>query len=154
MDNFVLAGIGHSDEVDPSQEELPDASIWGLTYCEAQFTWYSYSAEAFAIGLFNADTQELIAGTAVTTSECDRFAYEDGIGFPSGDDVDNHYYCSTKWILNADESGLSRGSAWQGSVINVGSVLGLAPGKYQVQVYELVQTGESSYEREIGRAHV
>ncbi|MBR0064574.1 MAG: fibronectin type III domain-containing protein [Paludibacteraceae bacterium] len=147
MDNFVLAGIGHSDEVDPSQEELPDASIWGLTYCEAQFTWYSYSAEAFAIGLFNADTQELIAGTAVTTSECDRFAYEDGIGFPSGDDVDNHYYCSTKWILNADESGLSRGSAWQGSVINVGSVLGLAPGKYQVQVYELVQTGESSYER-------
>ena len=151
MDNFILAGIGHSGEVDPSQEQLPDASIYALSYCQAQFTWYSYNASAFAIGLFNADSQELIVGTAVTTSECERFAYEDMNtgefgGFSDGDDTDNHYYCSTKWILNADEAGLNKGAAWQGSVINVGSMLGLAPGKYQIQVYDLIQTGEG-YER-------
>lgn len=131
MDNFILAGIGHSDEVDPSQEILPDASIWGLSYCEAQFTWYSHNAEAFAIGLFDEDGT-LIARIPVTTSECDRFAYDDGIGFPTGDDVDNHYYCSTKWILNAEV--MQKGSAWEASVINVGTQLGLKPGTYHVEV--------------------
>jgi hypothetical protein len=150
MDNFILAGIGHSGEIDPSQEIIPDASIYSLSYCEAGFTWYSYSADAFAIGLFDATTQELVGGIAVTTGECDRFAYQDGVGFPEGDDYENHYYCSTKWILNVDDEGLQRGEAWDADVINVGTattpLLGLRPGKYQVQVYELVQ-GESSYEK-------
>ena len=134
MDNFVMAGIGHSDEVDPSQEILPDASIWALLYCEAQFTWYSYSAEAFAIALFDADGN-LIARIPVTTSECDRFAYDDGIGFPSGDDVDNHYYCSTRWIVNAEV--LQKGSAWEANVISIGTQLGLKPGEYHIEVNAL-----------------
>ena len=136
MDNFVLAGIGHSGEVDPSQEELADANILGLSYCQAQFAWYSYSAEAFAIGLFD-ENGTLIARIPVTTSECDRFAQEDMTngefsGFLDGDDVDNHYYCSTKWILNAEV--MQKGSAWEASVINVGSQLGLKPGTYHVEV--------------------
>lgn len=147
MDNFVMAAIGHSDEVDPSHEVLPDAGIWGQTYCEAQFHWYSYNASAFAIGLAN-EAGTLIAGIAVTTEECDRFAYEDGVGFSAGDDVDNHYYCSTKWILNIDEEGLQKGDAWSSSVINVGTatseLLALRPGTYQVKVLELNQT-ESGY---------
>ncbi|MBQ7996563.1 MAG: fibronectin type III domain-containing protein [Paludibacteraceae bacterium] len=152
MDNFVLAGIGHSGEVDPSQEELADANIYALTYCQAQFMWYSYNASAFAIALFDADAQAMVAGTVATTEECNRFAYQDMEsgefgGFSAGDDSDNHYYCSTKWILNVDEAGLQKGDSWSKCVINVGSMLGLAPGKYQIQVYELVQTGESSYEK-------
>ena len=147
MDNFVMAGIGHSGEVDPSQEIIPDAGIWAQTYCEAQFHWYSYNTSAFAIGLADSNGT-LIAGITVTTEECDRFAYEDGIGFPSGDDVNNHYYCSTKWILNVDEDGMQRGAAWNTSVINVGTataeLLALKPGTYQVQVLELNQT-ESGY---------
>ncbi len=151
LDNFVLAGIGHSGEVDPSKEELPDANIYALSYCQAQFTWYSYNASAFAIGLFNAESQSLVAGVTVTTEECERFAYEDQqtgefSGFSSSDDYENHYYCSTKWILNVDETGQQRGEAWSSSVINVGSLLGLAPGKYQVQVYELVQN-EAGYSK-------
>lgn len=136
MDNFILAGIGHSGEVDPSQEELPDASIWGLSYCEAQFTWYSYSAEAFAIAAFD-ENGTLIARIPVTTSECDRFAHEDMnngefSGFSDGDDSNNHYYCSTKWILNAEV--MQKGSAWEACVINVGSQLGLKPGTYHIEV--------------------
>ena len=150
MDNFVVAEIGHSGEVDPSQEEIPDASIWALSYCEAQFTWYSYNSTAFAVGLFEASEQALIAGIVATTGECDRFAQQDGIGFPEDDDYENHYYCSTKWILNADEAGMQRGDGWNASVINIGTaaspVLGLRPGTYQVQVYALVQ-GETGYSR-------
>ena len=150
MDNFVVALIGHSGEVDPSQEDIPDASIWNLSYCEAQFTWYSYNNTAFAIGLFEASEQALIAGIVATTGECDRFAQQDGIGFSEDDDYENHYYCSTKWILNADEAGMQRGDGWNASVINIGTaaspVLGLRPGTYQVQVYALVQ-GESGYSR-------
>ena len=144
MDNFVVAEIGKSGEVDPSQEEVPDAAIWGLSYCEAQFTWYSYNAEAFAIGLFDSESQQLVAGIACTTGECDRFAYVDGVAFSEDDDYENHYYCSTKWILNVDEDGISKGDAWENCVINVGTTatpqLGLKAGKYQVQVYALVQT--------------
>ncbi len=136
MDNFILAGIGHSGEVDPSQEQLPDASIYALSYCQAQFTWYSYSAEAFAIGLFD-EAGTLIARIPVTTSECERFAHEDMnngefSGFSDGDDSDNHYYCSTKWILNAEV--MQKGSAWEASVMNVGSQLGLKPGTYHIEV--------------------
>lgn len=149
MDNFILAGIGHSDEVDPSQEQLPDASIYALSYCEASFTWYSYNTSAFAIGLAD-ESGTLIAGIAATTEECDRFAYEDGVGFTDGDDYENHYYCSTKWILNVDEEGMQRGAAWATSVINIGTavapVLALKPGTYQVQVLELNQT-ESGYSK-------
>ena len=149
MDNFVVAAIGHSGEVDPSQEDVPDAGIYALSYCEAQFTWYAFNSSAFAIGL--ADSQgTLIAGIAATTEECDRFAYQDGIGFPQDDDYEHHFYCSTKWILNADEAGQQRGDGWGASVINIGTaispVLGLRPGTYQVMVYDLMQ-GESGYER-------
>lgn len=144
MDNFILAGIGHSGEVDPSQEIIPDAAIYALSYCEASFTWYSNNNEAFAIGLFNANSEALVAGITVTTEECDRFAYEDGATVAS----ESIYYCSTKWILNVDEEGQQRGDAWNSSVKNIGTavspILGLNPGDYQVQVYALVQT-ESGY---------
>lgn len=139
MDNFVVAEIGQSGEIDPSEEELPDAAIYGMTYCEAQFTWYSYNSEAFAIGLFDAEAQSLIGGIVVTTGECDRFAYSDGVKFSADDDYENHYYCSTKWILNVDDDGVAKGDAWGNCVINIGTAvsptLGLKPGKYQVQVY-------------------
>ena len=145
LDNFILAGIGKSQDVDPSQEQLPDANILGLSYCQAQFAWYSYSAEAFAIGLFD-EAGTLIARIPVTTSECDRFAHEDMnngefSGFSDGDDSDNHYYCSTKWILNAEV--MQKGSAWEASVMNVGSQLGLKPGTYHVVVNEM---NTSTYE--------
>ncbi len=147
MDNVVVAAIGHSVEVDPAQEDIPDAGIYALSYCEAQFTWYSFNASAFAIGLADANGT-LIAGIAVTSEECDRFAYQDGVGFSEDDDYEHHFYCSTKWILNVDEEGLQRGAAWDNSVINIGTALspqlGLRPGTYQVQVLELNQ-GESGY---------
>ena len=143
MDNIVVAAIGHSSEIDPADEDIPDASILALTYCEAQFTWYSYNSSAFAIGLADA-SGTLIAGIVATTEECDRFAYEDGVGFSEDDDYENHYYCSTKWILNVDDEGLQKGAAWSSSVINIGTavspVLGLKPGTYQVQVLEVNQT--------------
>lgn len=147
MDNFVMAGIGHSDEVDPSQEILPDANILALTYCEAQFTWYSYNAEAFAIAVFDGEAGKLIGGITVTTGECDRFAQDDGIGFSSNDDYENKYYCSTKWILNVEDGGLQKGESWDKCVINVGTavspILALAEGQYQIQIYELVVDGEN-----------
>ena len=147
MDNFILAGIGHSEEIDPNDEELPDASIWGLTYCEAQFTWYAYSVEAFGIALFEAENQEMIAGVLVTTSECERFAESDGIEFSEYDDYENHYYCSTKWILNVDEDAMQRGNAWNKCVRNIGSLtspqLGLNAGKYRVNIYKYTD-GSSS----------
>ena len=149
MDNFVVAAIGHSGEVDPSQENIPDAGIYALSYCEASFVWYSYNASAFAIGLAD-QSGTLIAGIAATTEECDRFAYQDGVGFSEDEDYENKYYCSTKWILNVEEEGLQRGAAWDNSVINIGTalspVLGLRPGTYQVQVLELNQT-ESGYSK-------
>ena len=153
MDNFVVALIGESGNVDPSQENIPDAGIYALTYCDASFTWYSYNSSAFAIGLADA-TGTLIAGIVATTEECDRFAYQDqqaGIfdGFSDDDDYENHYYCSTKWILNVDEDGMQRGDAWASSVINIGTsvspILALRPGTYQVQVLTLVQNADSSY---------
>lgn len=149
MDNFVVAAIGHSGEVDPTQENIPDAGIYALSYCEASFVWYSYNASAFAIGLAD-QSGTLIAGIAATTEECDRFAYQDGVGFSEDEDYENKYYCSTKWILNVEEEGLQRGAAWDNSVINIGTalspVLGLRPGTYQVQVLELNQT-ESGYSK-------
>ena len=149
MDNFVVAAIGHSGEVDPTQENIPDAGIYALSYCEASFVWYSYNASAFAIGLAD-QSGTMIAGIAATTEECDRFAYQDGVGFSEDEDYENKYYCSTKWILNVEEEGLQRGAAWDNSVINIGTalspVLGLRPGTYQVQVLELNQT-ESGYSK-------
>ena len=140
MDNFVVAEIGHSQEIDPADEELPDASIWALTYCEAQFTWYAYNVEAFGIALFDAESQDMIAGVLVTTSECERFAQTDEIAFSEYDDYENHYYCSTKWILNVDEDAMQRGIAWSKCVRNIGSLtspqLGLNAGKYRVSIYK------------------
>ena len=152
MDNFIVAEIGKSGEVDPSQEDIPDAGIEALTYCEASFSWYSYNNSAFAIGLFNTTKQALVAGITVTTEECDRFAYEDEQngtfkGFSEDDDYENHYYCSTKWILNVEEDGMQRGEAWESSVKNIGTalspILGLNPGDYQVQIYALVESTET-----------
>ena len=147
MDNFVVAAIGQSGEVDPTQENIPDAGIYALTYCEASFTWFSYNASAFAIGLAD-QSGTLIAGIAVTTEECDRFAYQDGVGFSEDEDYENKYYCSTKWILNVEEEGMQRGDAWDNSVINIGTTLspqlGLRPGTYQVQVYALVESTETA----------
>lgn len=139
LDNFILAGIGHSGEVDPADEDIPDANIYALNYCEASFTWYARNSSAFAIGLFNASSQQLVAGITVTDSECIRFADADGVTVSA----ESIHYCSTKWILNVEEGGLQKGEAWASSVINVGSMLGLKPGKYQVQVYELVESTET-----------
>lgn len=143
MDNFIVAEIGKSGEIDPSQEEMPDAAIWTQSYCEASFTWYSYTASAFAIGLFDAEAQALVGGIVATTGECDRFAYMDGVGFSEDDDYENHYYCSTKWILNVGEDGLQKGDSWDKCVINIGTattpILGLRAGAYQVQVYALTE---------------
>ncbi len=146
MDNFVVAEIGKSKDVDLSDEQVADAGIYALSYCQAQFMWYSYDNEAFAIGLFEDEGKQLVAGVVVTTGECDRFAYQDKntgefSGFSEDDDYENHYYCSTKWMLNADDAngGLAKGAAWADHVINVGSatspLLGLKPGKYIIQIY-------------------
>ncbi len=152
MDNFVVAAIGHSGEVDPSQEIIPDAGIEVLTYCSASFSWYSYNNSAFAIGLATA-SGTLIAGIVATSEECERFAYEDvqnGVfkGFSMDGDYENQFYCSTKWILNVDEEGMQRGAAWDSSVKNIGTaispILGLNPGEYQVQVYALVESTETA----------
>ncbi len=156
MDNFIVAEIGKSKDVDPSKEDVPDEAIWSQTYCQASFTWYSYNNEAFAIGLFDAEAQALVAGIVVTTSECDRFAYEDiqtgeFDGFKEDDDYENHYYCSTKWIVNASDAdgGLAKGDSWSKCVINIGTatspVLALKAGKYQVQIYPYsTATGQGS----------
>ena len=144
LDNFIMAGIGKSADVDPADEDIPAAGIYALSYCEASFTWYANNSSAFAIGLFNASSQALVAGITVTTEECIRFADADGATVTS----ESMHYCSTKWILNVEESGMQKGDAWAISVKNIGTaaspILGLNPGEYQVQVYDLVQ-GESGY---------
>jgi hypothetical protein len=144
MDNFIMAGIGKSADVDPADEDVPDAGIYALSYCEASFTWYASNSSAFAIGLFNTSSQALVAGITVTTEECTRFAYEDGATVTA----ESMHYCSTKWILNVEESGMQKGDAWATIVKNIGTaaspVLGLNTGAYQVQIYDLVQ-GESGY---------
>ena len=146
LDNFVVAGIGHSGEVDPADEDVADAAIYALSYCEASFTWYASNSSAFAIGLFNATSQQLIAGITPTSEECIRFADADGATVSA----ESIHYCSTKWILNVEEGGMQRGEAWASSVRNIGTatspILGLNSGEYQVQVYDLVQ-GESGYSR-------
>lgn len=140
MDNFVVALIGHSGEYTP-EETIDDSDIYILdqSYCEAKISWYAYNCEAFAIGLFSLDQQALIGGIVVTTSECDRFANSDGIGFSEYEDVENHYYISTKWILNIDDNAIEKGAAWNSCVTNVGTEMdpmhGLKPGRYQVKVY-------------------
>ena len=140
MDNFVVAPIGHSGEYTP-EETIDDSDIYILdqSYCEAKISWYAYNCEAFAIGLFSLDQQALIGGIVVTTGECDRFANSDGIGFSEYEDPENHYYISTKWILNIDDNAIEKGAAWNSCVTNVGTEMdpmhGLKPGRYQVKVY-------------------
>ena len=148
MDNFVVAPIGHSDEYTP-EEIIDDADIYILdqSYGEAKISWYAYNCEAFAIGLFSADQQAMIGGIVVTTGECDRFANEDGVAFSEYEDPENHYYISTKWIVNIDENAIEKGAAWNSCVTNLGTQLapinGLKPGNYQVQVYVYDQISES-----------
>lgn len=144
MDNFVVAPIGQSSSIDPTQDQPdPEAQAYLIdkTYCEAQFAWLSYTAEAFKIDLYDANSQ-LIAAIPATTGECDMFAYQDKqAGIFNGFTDANHYYCSTKWILNADESSMLRGDGWTSSVQNIGTatspVLGLKPGSYEVKIYTL-----------------
>ena len=146
MDNFIMAGIGKSADVDPADEDVPDAGIYALSYCEASFTWHASNSSAFAIGLFNASSQALVAGISATTEECTRFADADGATVSA----ESIHYCSTKWILNVEESGMQKGDAWATCVKNIGTaaspVLGLNTGAYQVQIYDLVQ-GESGYSK-------
>ena len=146
MDNFIMAGIGKSADVDPADEDVPDAGIYALSYCEASFTWSASNSSAFAIGLFNTSSQALVAGISATTEECTRFADADGATVSA----ESIHYCSTKWILNVEESGMQKGDAWATSVKNIGTaaspVLGLNTGAYQVQIYDLVQ-GESGYSK-------
>lgn len=154
LDNFVVAPIGHSEEFKPEETiDDADAYLLGQTYCEAQISWYAYNVSAFGIGLFNSTTQEQIAAIFATTEECDLFAYYDGVAFSEYEDPDNHYYCSTKWILNADETGLMKFEGWEAAVTNIGTatspLLGLKPGKYQVQIYKYTP-GASSLGDHIG----
>lgn len=154
MDDFVVAPIGHSEEYKPETIiDDADAYLLATTYCEAQFSWYAYNVTAFGIGLFNSETEQQIAAIFATTEECDLFAYYDGVAFSEYEDPDNHYYCSTKWILNADESGLMKFEGWEDAVINVGTastpLLGLKSGKYQVQIYKYT-AGASSLGDKIG----
>lgn len=151
MDNFVVAPIGQSSTIDPTQDQ-PDpqaqAYLISQSYCEAQFAWYAYMVEAFKIDIYTAEGQ-LVNAVPVTTGECDRFAQEDqanGIfkGFSQQDDYENMYYCSTKWLLNADESSMLRGDAWASSVKNIGTaispILGLNPGSYEIRISKLNAT--------------
>ena len=148
VDNFVVAPIGHSDEYTP-EDIIDDADIYILdqSYGEAKISWYAYNCEAFAIGLFSIDQQALIGGIVVTTGECDRFAYEDGVAFSEYEDPDNHYYISTKWIVNIDDNAIQKGDAWNSCVINLGTQLapinGLKPGRYQVKVYVYDQLSQA-----------
>ena len=114
MDDFVVAPIGHSGDFTP-ESTIDDAPAYLLsqTYCEARFSWYSYNASAFAIGLFDATTGDLISGIVATTEECDRFAQEDQVagvfpGFTEYEDPDNHYYCATSWMLNAEDGSFQK----------------------------------------------
>ena len=148
MDNFVVAPIGQSGSIDPTQGQPdPEATVylWGKNYCEAQFAWHAYLVEAFKIDIYNANGQ-LVNAVPVTTDECDYFAYSDmqtGT-FKGFTDADDHYYCSTRWLLNADENSMLRGAAWDSSVKNIGTstspILGLNPGQYEVKVFKLNAT--------------
>ena len=151
MDNFVVAPIGQSGSIDPTQDQ-PDpqaqAYVVGKTYCEAQFAWHAYMVDAFRIDIYNANGQ-MVNAVPVTTGECDRFAYEDKVngifkGFSEYDDVDNMYYCATRWLLNADENSMLRGAAWATSVKNIGTaispILGLNPGQYEIKIFHLSST--------------
>ena len=148
MDNFVVAPIGQSGSIDPTQDQPdPEATVylWGKNYCEAQFAWHAYLVEAFKIDIYNANGQ-LVNAVPVSTDECDYFAYADmqsGV-FKGFTDADDHYYCSTRWLLNADENSMLRGAAWDSSVKNIGTattpILGLNPGQYEVKVFKMNAT--------------
>ena len=148
MDNFVVAPIGQSGSIDPTQDQPdPEAVVYllGKNYCEAQFAWHAYLVEAFKIDIYDANGH-LVNAVPVTTDECDYFAYADmqaGI-FKGFTDADDHYYCSTKWLLNVDENSMLRGDAWDSSVRNIGTatspILGLNPGQYEVKVFKLNAT--------------
>ena len=150
MDDFVVAPIGHSGDFTP-ESTIDDAPAYLLsqTYCEARFSWYSYNAGAFAIGLFDATTGDLISGIVATTEECDRFAQEDQVagvfpGFSEYEDPDNHYYCATSWMLNAEDGSFQKGDGWNNCIINVGTattpIIALKAGSYQVQIYPVDMT--------------
>ena len=148
MDNFVVAPIGQSGSIDPTQDQPdPEAVVYlvGKNYCEAQFAWHAYLVEAFKIDIYDANGQ-LVNAVPVTTDECDYFAYADmqaGV-FKGFTDADDHYYCSTKWLLNVDENSMLQGDAWSTSVKNIGTatspILGLNPGQYEVKVFKLNAT--------------
>lgn len=150
LDDFVVAPIGHSGDFTP-ESTIDDAPAYLLsqTYCEARFAWYSYNASAFAIGLFDATTGDLISGIVATTEECDRFAQEDQLagvfpGFTEYEEPDNHYYCATSWMLNAADGSFQKGAGWNNCIINIGTattpIIALKAGSYQVQIYPVNMT--------------
>jgi len=101
--------------------------------------------EAFKIDIYDANGQ-LVNAVPVSTDECDYFAYADmqaGV-FKGFTDADDHYYCSTKWLLNVDESSMLQGDAWSTSVKNIGTatspIQGLNPGQYEVKIFKLNAT--------------
>ena len=148
MDNFVVAPIGQSASIDPTADQPdPEAVVYlvGQNYCEAQFAWHAYLVEAFKIDIYDANGQ-LVNAVPVSTDECDYFAYADmqaGV-FKGFTDADDHYYCSTKWLLNVDESSMLQGDAWSTSVKNIGTatspIQGLNPGQYEVKIFKLNPT--------------
>ena len=153
MDNFIVAGIGKSAEVDPADEELPDPSVWSLSYCDAGYTWYYYGSEQyFGMLLLSEDLQDTVAAVFTSTGDCEQFAMQDGVEFSNDDPyAEQHYYFNTRYILNVDEAGLMKFGAFDACTVNIGgsganAQLGLKPGNYTVVVYELIVSTDEETE--------
>ena len=131
----------------PSKAEADpvNLTIMDQTYNSARFTWfyYGYAGTGFTCALWS-ESQEFIAGVALTHEAYQYMAYLDGVSF-ADDEVE--FYCSTYWVLNCPE-GLQTGSAWEKSVATVtngeNSMFALKPGTYYVQIRELDDYGYTS----------
>ena len=145
LDNLVVAGIGKSGDVDMSEEDLPDPSIWSLSYCDAGYTWYYLGDDQyFGMLLLSDDLQDTIAAVFTSDADCTQFASQDGVEFPQDDpNAEHRYYFNTRYILNVDDAGLMKFGAFNECTVNIGgsgvnAQLGLKSGSYTVVVYELV----------------
>jgi hypothetical protein len=114
MDNFVVAAIGKSGDVDMSEEDLPDPSIWSLSYSDAGYTWYYLGDEQyFGMLLISDDLQDTIAAVFTSEGDCTQFASQDGVEFPQDDpNAEYRYYFNTRYILNVDDAGLMKFGAF------------------------------------------
>ena len=158
LDNFVVAAIGKSGDVDMSEEDLPDPSIWSLSYSDAGYTWYYRGDEQyFGMLLISDDLQDTIAAVFTSEGDCTQFASQDGVEFPQDDpNAEYRYYFNTRYILNVDDAGLMKFGAFDECTVNIGgsgvnAQLGLKSGSYTVVVYELIvstdeETGASKVE--------